>query len=474
MTPYIAQHGRGGDAPKLRKRSRRFAVNLRWQRVVVVLASLSYVAALLVSLKLVVHPIWGYMGFGWTPPINPLRSLLILVLAVIPAVAIPLTFQRPSRLILWLLFVMVYVPAQIVPDFTSSVPRSYLGFQVTLCVCFLGLIIISELPRVAIHRPTFSPQLFWTLVLGLSAVTYVLVVAFFGVPTSIPRLGDVYSTRMDFREHSAGAPTLLAYLMSWQSKVINPMLIALGFVGRRPAMIAAGTLGQLFLYAFAGHKSVVFSILLVALIFVAREWLNRYLGSAAILGSLCLVILSTTVAMASGSIALVTLFVRRLLLLPGLLTGYYFDYFSNNPKTMALDPISRVVFDSVYEERVPRLIGRVFFDSTQTSANAHLWADGYAALGVAGMIIVTVVFGGILWAFNSLALERHETLVAILTAVPGFNTTNSALFASIGTHGIGVALLLLWIFPRQPHGRPAQTRDRVKVRTSRSIKKMRA
>lgn len=429
---------------------------LRWQRISVIAASWIYTLALLVCLRFVVHPVWGYMGFGWTPPANPGMFVATIWFAFVPTLYLPLTFRKPSGFVLWMMYLMVYVPAQIVPVFADGRATDYLYFQVSLAICFFFLCVISELPTIALRRPTLDPRLFWLAITGFTVGTYILLVSTYGLPTTIPRLGDVYSLRSDFREQSAGASVLLVYLMGWQSKVINPLLIAFGLSQKSIPMVAAGGLGQLFLYAVAGHKSVLFSGLLVITVLLGRLWGGRKLGGLASWGAASLVVVSTAVTLGLGSLVLVTLFVRRLFLLPGLLTGYYYDFFSTNPKTMNLDPISRRLFTSSYEERVPSIVGRVFFDSQEMNANAHLWADAYAALGLVGMIIVTIVFGLILWTFNSLAVRRNGSLAAMLAAVPSFNTTNSALFASIGSHGIGLALLLLWLLPESPSDEKAR------------------
>lgn len=432
------------DARSRRRKSQR---RLSLQRIPVWLATICYVVGLIVSLRFVVHPGWEYMGFGWTPWINPLNSAWAIVASILPSAFLPLRFARPSHFILWVLYLLVYVPSMVMPVFANGQIDAIPVYQIVLAFSFLLLWAISELPALDLRRVTVSPGLFWLGIGLFSGVVYVSVVRFFGVPTSLPSLGDVYSVRDEFSTDSARVPVLVSYLLSWQSKIVNPLLIAVGFARRSILLIAAGGVGQVTLYAMTGHKSILFSGLLVMAVLIALAWHGKYMASAASWGAVALVAFCSLVAAVTGSLTLVTLFVRRLIMLPGLLTGYYIDFFSNNPKSWKLDPVTRWIFESPYTERVPRIIGRIYFDSDSTSANANLWADGYAALGLIGVLIVTVVLGAILWAFNSLAIARDKTVASVLAAIPAFSVTNSALFLSIGTHGIGFALVLLWFLP---------------------------
>jgi len=98
------------------------------------------------------------------------------------------------------------------------------------------------------------------------------------------------------------------------------------------------------------------------------------------------------------------------------------------------------------------LIGKLYFGSEATSANANIWADGIANLGLIGPVVMSLVAAAFLWFVD--ALSKGKGPFAMLgVAIPTFAFVNSAFFTSLFTHGFLWALIFIWLVPRRFYGR---------------------
>jgi hypothetical protein len=298
---------------------------------------------------------------------------------------------------------------------------------------------------------------FWAGVAALSVVSYALIVAEFGLPTQLPGIYDVYNVRSDFEELTVTANPIISMLMNWQQKVVNPLLIAYGVVRKKPIALVGGLIGQLLLYSFAGHKTVLFSALMVFGILIGLWKGAKYFGPIIVTGLISLVTLLATVDLAANSLALTSLFVRRMILLPGLLTGHYFEYFSTHQMAQSLGPLLTPFFDNPYDISLPRIIGGEYFGSDDVAANANMWADAFANFGVIGIVSFSVILGVIIWVFNSLALERDYRIVGSLAGLSAWTLCNSGLGVSLLTHGIAFALVIVYFMPHMERKRDDDT-----------------
>ena len=165
-------------------------------------------------------------------------------------------------------------------------------------------------------------------------------------------------------------------------------------------------------------------------------------------GTAGLVLVSSLLQLWLNSGMLFSVFVRRLIATPGLLTGYYLDFFSQNPKALLGHSILRSVVDYAYQYPPAIQIGFTYFGDPSISANANLWADAFANFGFAGIFGFTFLLGLVMWLFDSVAQGRSQRLTSLLFGMPAFFLTNTALLTSLLTHGIGLVLLIVYLIPR--------------------------
>jgi hypothetical protein len=94
-----------------------------------------------------------------------------------------------------------------------------------------------------------------------------------------------------------------------------------------------------------------------------------------------------------------------------------------------------------------REIGLIYFGSSNTDANANLWAQGFADLGVPGILGFTLLVAFAIWLYDSIAAKRNLELAVLLAAMPALALSNSAPTTVLITHGGLAVAMLLYLTP---------------------------
>ena len=139
------------------------------------------------------------------------------------------------------------------------------------------------------------------------------------------------------------------------------------------------------------------------------------------------------------------------MVVPGLLTTYYWEYFSSNPYFMMTDSIigTFLPFGPLYNYPKARLIGYEYFNNIESNANANIWASGFADFGYPGMIMVSILAALILKVVDSLGYKEKFVFASACSAAIGLGWVNGALHTSLLTNGVLGLILALWLYPSQ-------------------------
>jgi hypothetical protein len=415
-----------------------------------VLACTLYVAVFVLVYKRVIVPVWGYEGFQFRAA--PARAAEGWVLAALPSLWMPINLKRPSQVAYWLLYLLVVVPVCLVPIYALE-DQSYGPLLLAACVVIMFaltgmvyLIPLLRLPRV--HLETYE---FGVILVILSTIFYALQVSSFGLHFRYVPLRDIYVVRAEYDEALGGAPLVVAYAIGWQMYVINPLVIAKGLTSRRILPVLAGVLGQFLIYSITGYRDVFFSAAFLLYLLWAMRREGKRFGTR-------FAVTWTAIFIAAGALkffgSLITLeaLVKRTTATPGLLTGYYYDFFSWHPKAHLGHSIFKSFVDYPYALQPPYLIGYVYFHNAGMDANANIWADAYANFGYFGIICFTLLLAVVLWLYDSMAVGRDLHVAALVIALPAFALANTSLLTSLLSHGIGLAMLLVYLMPPTTYG----------------------
>jgi hypothetical protein len=417
------------------------------QRSLVMAGGATYIVLLHLVYVHLIAPVYGYMGYTYE---SPGFSILVIsgLLAALPLLGIPVAIRRPSQVVYWVLYLIVYVPSMMIPLYTLPNTTGLWQFVLVLAGCFILLGVVYAIPTATLPRIRLEPKLFWTVVALMSLACYGLIFSRFGFQIRLVALTQVYDLRSAYREDLESNGRLVAYAMAWQANVLNPLVIGYGLSQRQIPLVMVGFIGQLALYSITGLKGVLFSTMLIVLINIAFGLRGKRFGLAAIWGTSSVIIVATLLDFIQNSTLFVSLFVRRLIVTSGLLTGFYFDFFSVNEKAKYAYSFLGGLFDYHYEATPAFVIGAYYFGNPSTSANANVWADGFSNFGYAGVVVVTLLLGGLFWIYDSLMSDTGLRLSVLFLGIPSISLASSSLPVALLTHGIGLVLLLAFLMPQ--------------------------
>ncbi len=416
-------------------------------RISMVLICAAYVAAFVLVYKWVIVPVWGYEGFHFKATLA--RAAAALALTALPPLWMPIKLTRPSQVVYWVLYLLVLVPGCLVPIYSlDSQSPSPLFLAMYLVGAFALTGLVYRLPLLPLRRMHLESYELTVILALLSIVCYSLMFATFGFRFHFVSLEDIYSVRAQYKNTLDQAPGIVAYAIVWQAWVINPFVMAIGLTSRRPSWVLAGAAGQYAIYSIAGFRSMLFSAAFLLYIF----WLTR---STKAFGAR---FAATWTAVFAGAGALqlfgyglvpVSLVGDRLTAIPGLLTGYYYEFFSSHPKAHLGHSIFSSFVTYPYALEPPYLIGNTYFHGMD--ANANIWADAYANFGYSGIICFTLLFAIVLLLYDSAAAGRDMRLAVLVIVLPALALANGGLLTTLLSNGMGLAILLVYLAPPMSH-----------------------
>lgn len=428
------------------------------QRPLLCVGVLIYLVLLYFMYAFHISPRFAYLGYVYTPAPSWAVALAILA-AWLPALWMPLRLERPSQVVYWLLYVLAYAPSCVVPFLSLDRPVvDLLSLLAVLLLSFALLGVAHLLPLARIPRLRLTPRTYWAGVGILSGTLFAAILLTYGFSLDVPGLLDVYDVRSDFREAEANA--LVRYGVTWLGNVLFPLLIVMGFLRRSPGPLSLGIVGQLYIFSTTGFKTVAFSGLLIIAVLFALSRRGRYFGLAVAWGATGLVVASWALDAVFRTVVVSSMFVRRLILTPGILSGWYFDFFSDHPQVRLGHSVLEGLVPYPYDRLPPLLIGNAYFGREQTYANANVWADAYANFGFPGVIGFTLLLLIVFWAFDCLIAGRPYRQLVLVAAVltgPAISLANTSLIASLVTHGLAFLWFVLYGFPKSSLMRTSQS-----------------
>jgi len=418
----------------------------------IAVATVAYLELLRWVYRTTIAPEFSYLRYTYREP-DPTYYGIAVAMIVVLAAVLPRRITQPSHFISWVLFVVAVAPSIVVPQYSEVLSRPD-AFEVAIWVALSFVPVAAfgtrRLVREMLPRFTVSPPAFWTSISVISVAVYVYVIASVGITFDLPSLDDVYGVRSEYQQVEDTGSALLAYATPLIANVINPLIIARGLFARSWIWIAAGVLGQLFIYSFTGYRSALLSP--IALL-GAYLLLRRRHQAPAVLVLTGLVVLIAAMwaldAITAGN-DFSSLLVRRFLITPGLLTAGYVFVFADIPKAGFAHSFLRSFLDYPYSREPPQLVGELFFGNAATNANANLLADGFANVGFPGMVLECLVLMVVLWFIDDACRGLPVGVAAMVFVMPSLSLVDSGLFTTLLTHGLGAATLICLLTPPAP------------------------
>jgi hypothetical protein len=287
---------------------------------------------------------------------------------------------------------------------------------------------------------------FSTLLAFMCITCYALMIASFGLHFHYVSFEDTYSVRAEYTGILGRVSSLVAYAIGWQAWVINPFVMAMGLRSRRVSWVLAGAAGEFAIYSITAFRAMFFAVgLLLYLLWAMRS--KQAFGTR--LATTWTAIFAGAGALKFFGYALMpeALVGVRMTALPGLLTGYYYEFFSSHAKVHLGHSVLKWFVDYPYVVEPPYLIGYLYLHSAGEDANANIWADAYANFGYAGIMCFTLLLAIVLWLYDSMAVGRDMRLAALVIGLPAFALANGGLLTCLLSNGMGLAMLLVYLVP---------------------------
>ena len=420
-----------------------------------------YVAITFLLYRFYLSRIWYYEGLTWRAP--TWWSILI-ALAVIGVCAwfMPRFFRRISDVCLWLVFTVAVIPSILVAEWSQRLSP---GDAALLAIAVGGGLMLMRLLTwsgpVGLFPPMRTGRWFWILGWVFSGVLYVWLLKIVDVKFAYLSFGDVYAVRAQFKEGFTQSD-VLPYLFPFTYAVFNPLVIGVGWVRRAPLMVLAGVAAQTFVYVATGHKFALLAIPFVVLLSVmtapGRVWpVWRLPVMWAVLMTLGRIMDGLT-----GNLMWSAVLTIRFLLIPGVLTSGYVDFFQSHQYTMFTDVLP-FVQDGYKDPFV--LVGESLFGTEGTNANVNFFGDGYMNLGYAGMLIEAVVAAILLRLADESCMRISLSAACAIFALPTISLTNGSAFTAIFTYGFAFAIVVGWWCPLRDTRQVGSGSDPARVRT---------
>ena len=415
------------------------------QRPLMVILCAFFVATLQFTYAFMDAPSFRFMGLR-LKHLDPFWTVLGFLMALAPSLWMPIELKRPSQVAYWILYLCVIVPVMWVPYHTvNEPPENYLMFSGTMLLCFFLLGFSHRLSRWHVPRIDMTTSTFTTCLVALVILMSIAVWSTNGFRLDVG-LRSIYTRRRESKE-SIAMGSILSYVKGNLASAVQPYTFAVGLATKSWLLIllslAAGVIG----FSVDGSKTSamipVFLLALYPLITKGRSRFGPIVVTMAIVG--VLLAYFGWVASKNPWIPVVTTW--RLFDVKGLLSGYYWQYFSSHPPTLLGDGFLRAFSNYPYQYAASEQIGLVYFGSAQTNSNSNLWSSAYGDFGYIGMYIVTAVLFMIFRLIDSLSLNRGFLIPAFLCSFLGMKLSDVALDTSILSHGTLVTILLLYVLP---------------------------
>jgi len=387
----------------------------------------------------VIHFYAGDFPLGNTSIFRLLESYVIALILCIWIANSLYRRWRPSGIVIILYFVIVMLPLSSQYGLADAPPP--LMYAATGSIALLTT--ITELhPKLKLPKPSRELVYIATIGLfGISVYVYGWLVFTGGLRRLNWNLLRVYEVRAEYVQ-SLGP--FIGYFTMWQAYVINIYGLLHALRRRMYWLLSLVVVAQLFLFGMTGHKS--FLLAPVFAIGIYLLWQKRNFFSWIIMGAFLLTLVSYGCFLVTGVEFVPSLFVRRLFFVPARLHVLYYDFFSQpeHPFYMLSDSIFRGLLENPYGMPMPRVIALTYW-GREFWPNAGYLADAYGNFGLIGMFLFSFILGLVLRVADSAGSRHPANLVAAMLAIPAWALASSALFTSLLTHGLILAVVLLWL-----------------------------
>lgn len=278
----------------------------------------------------------------------------------------------------------------------------------------------------------------------------------------IPQLTSVIFENVYEIRNSYNTSSYLSYLLYVTTQVIIPFSIALSIVRKKYILTVGCLLTQLCFFLWTGHKTWLFSILLILFMLITiktKKPLNTLFVSVVFLTGLACLFHETVLGY-----TVFTLINRRVLLDPAALKFFYYQYFivDGHPSVGVSGTLLAPIFGSANENDLDYAytISAQYTD-VASNAGTGLYGGDIANLGILTLIIVPICLVFLASIINLVNKSTSSVFALLLFTYLTFSFNDQRIFAYLlDFRGIVLITLVYFINKqrKQHYYRPNNTR----------------
>lgn len=356
---------------------------------------------------------------------------------------LPKQNKKISEIAIQFMFVMIYIP------FTSYFGLSDASlswfFYFSLFWIFLGSLNYISFSFKFLKFPIyFSNQILFFLTGSIVFIIFGILFYFVDFRLNF----DLYAVYQIRSENPTGHIPFAGYYLNWTAKVFLPFLLMYSVIKIKPAINLYSIVFSIMifiLFSITGHKAYLFIIPMLIGTVLLIKTSSFYFHLVIAISTIS--ILGLIVFVTLGSDTIVTMIVRRTMLLPAQISFHYFDFFENQPIYLSNSVLSSIK-DYPFEIEPAFLIGEKYYNKPDMSANNGIISDGFMQFGIIGIFMWSFVLFVILKLLDTFVNGKNNLILwpIILVGIKSF--IDGALFTSLLTHGFLVMMLLCYLYPK--------------------------
>jgi len=389
----------------------------------------------------VVRPMGGFLhAWGW-------------ILALAPGLWMPLRLQRFSDAVLFYLYLIIYIPFQLVGFHYLN---GDLGGYLPASLGFLGVFLVTVLAARLGTRPLPGPALSFPawrrLLSGLMLVFVLIILRTRTLSLSVFDLSTVYEQRILARAE-AGGNLLSAYAFPLMLHGVCPLALAAGLALRRWSLAILAVACVIVSFLAAGAKSSLAEIVLVGF--------GVYLGGRARPRPSVVFPLLLGAILGLGSLAyfwipdiwLHCIFTNRIFYDPVLCSTTFMAYIKSHPPFLFSDIgglsgfLYQLGLGPLADLGKGQTVGYWSSGNLDSNLNVNPWVSGWLDLGPAGLALVAAAVILLLRLLDGITAGKSARVVVPMGFFFGFLLAENSLNALVTNGALILWAPLLWLAP---------------------------
>ncbi|WP_157896704.1 hypothetical protein [Acidovorax carolinensis] len=420
------------------------------------LSSIFFVVALNFSHEIYLNPeqeIWGFPYYSLS-----LINWVFLICMIAPiSMMLPMSFERPSGLVLFILYLFVYLPTLVITLAVSDEPISL--YWLSLGVLAVGFFVICLSVRFSRNKininflgvSKFVDRFF---ILTWSVLFFILIFQYHEVMNFVG-LNDIYAQR----ELGRSSGFLMGYVQTYFAYILSPGILAIGFNRNKYSYVFLAGVGFLTMFMIAAERSVfLMPFAIFALHFLLKKRVSHKNIIVGGIVFIALVILFSSLFHGENVFfELVALYLTfRLFAVPGAMFSQYQTVFNEIGYTFwsnvsGIRLLSKAPDGFIDIENWPQL-GYVVADrilGVYSNSNANPFAyDGIAGGGVVGVFLICILISIWLFFLDKSVNEISPDFFLLVIFPVGFLMTNGSFFSVMTSFG-GFFWIVFFVFIRR-------------------------